>query len=1017
MAVQEAQWRVVDPLEAAEIRMLECAAGGELFDGATDLQSPDPTAAGGVQPATVRAAVLRHLLAETEWAVHSKGVRLRRVRISGLLDLESVTVRCALLLDDCDLDDSHPVALDFASVPLLVLNRCRLAGLSADSLAVTGNLNLSDSTFAGPVVLSGARIGGALLCYGARIGADHDGRTLICHGMNVRLSVHLSGGFTSEGAVTMPRADIGGEFICRNAHLGVNSFGTSLYAPGIRVGGAVYFSGDFTAQGAVQLTGSSIGGQLRCDGARVGVDSDGNSLLCDGLQTGGSVNLDAVPGGAPFRASGAVRLAGAHITGSLTCRGARLGSNRYGNALVADELRASIAVLLEGGCTASGAVRLAGAQIGGQLRCEGIQITGADQDGCSLFCDGIKVGGPAHLDGGLSAAGGVVFSGADIGGLFSLAGARLGVNLTKQALIGDGMRVDRDLVLGEATCEGGILLAGAVIGGSLTCRGAHLGADDEYYSLVGDGLRIARDFLLDTGRATAFKTTGAVRLTGADIAGTLNCRGANINGSDGDGNALLCNGIRVAGSVVLSEGFVTAGAVRLARADIGGSLNCRGARMGSNNGGDALVGDGMKVSRDVILDADPDGQDAFTADGALQFNGAEIVGFIDLGGAVIDCNQKGITFTSRGANVGGSVYLDRGFRAAGTVVLSRSSIGGSVACYGGRLGASKELESLACERMNIGGGVILSRGFIAVGSVSLRDTVIGRALVWEPGEPVRGQVDLEGARAQYLVDDWTNQRDLAYWPEGRLRLAGFVYNGFGGDTQATVEQRLAWIRSQYRTKPKDPEVTSSEREVLGANGRAGATSTKTSAEDSEHPAVSAVLPFVTQPYRQLADVYRRAGQEDEARAIEIALRRDLRRYGNLSVQRKAINWLLDVTIRYGFRTGRVLAGILALYLIVFLASLFAQHQSNLIIPSNLNNAGLHPTALRCVTGYPCFYPAGYAFDLVVPLINIHQADHWQTNGHHQFGWVWVLGTWMATALGWFLATLLVVGYTGLARKE
>lgn len=56
-------------------------------------------------------------------------------------------------------------------------------------------------------------------------------------------------------------------------------------------------------------------------------------------------------------------------------------------------------------------------------------------------------------------------------------------------------------------------------------------------------------------------------------------------------------------------------------------------------------------------------------------------------------------------------------------------------------------------------------------------------------------------------------------------------------------------------------------------------------------------------------------------------------------------------------------------------------------------------------------------DLVVPLINIHQADYWQVNGHHALGWMWVLGSWLATALGWFLATLLVVGYSGLARKE
>jgi hypothetical protein len=100
-----------------------------------------------------------------------------------------------------------------------------------------------------------------------------------------------------------------------------------------------------------------------------------------------------------------------------------------------------------------------------------------------------------------------------------------------------------------------------------------------------------------------------------------------------------------------------------------------------------------------------------------------------------------------------------------------------------------------------------------------------------------------------------------------------------------------------------------------------------------------------------------------------------------------------------------------------LAFWFAQHQGNLIAATNVQNQALHPTALHCVTGYPCFYPAGYAFDLVVPLINIHQAEFWQPNGHHWLGWAWAAGAWSVTALGWFLATLLVVGYSGLARQE
>jgi hypothetical protein len=79
--------------------MLECAASGELLDPIGDLSLLDRAAINvEAQPRTIRAAVLRHLLTETDWAVEPKGVRLSRVRITGLLDLEAATVRCPLWL-------------------------------------------------------------------------------------------------------------------------------------------------------------------------------------------------------------------------------------------------------------------------------------------------------------------------------------------------------------------------------------------------------------------------------------------------------------------------------------------------------------------------------------------------------------------------------------------------------------------------------------------------------------------------------------------------------------------------------------------------------------------------------------------------------------------------------------------------------------------------------------------------------------------------------------------------------
>jgi hypothetical protein len=948
MAGPGARWQAGDQLEAAEVLMLECAARGEVFNGAG--RGRLPGSGGALADVQVRAEVLRHLLAGADWAVDKKGVRLCGVRVAGLLDLEAVAVRRPLWLEDCDLDDPRPVALSFATIPLLVIQGCRIAGLAGNALTIGSNLSLRGSSITSNVVLNGAHIGNAFVCsdallggslalpgariegslqlIGAWIGADEHGESLICNGLDLRLSAHLEG-LATDGALILDRAEVGGDVICRGVDIGANDSGISLSGPGARVRGAIYLDSDSVTQGALALAGATIGGQLRCVGARLGADANGDSLIGDGLRTSGSVNLDASPG-RPFTADGAIRLAGAEITGSLTCRGGRLGANGYGNALVADELRVSVAVLLEGGFTAAGAVRLAGAQIGGQLRCEGVRLTGADRQGCSLFGDGLKAGGPAHLDGGFCSAGSVVLTGADFGGLLSLAGARIGADCQQRALAADGIRVDRDVIANDAICEGAVALPGAVIGGSLILRQA------------------------------------------------------SLNGRDSDGNSLAGGGLRVGGSLDLGRGFHAAGAIVLDGAVIGGALTCEGAQLGVNSRGDALTGEGMAISRDVRLEADDDRGDAFTAHGSVVLSGAQISGFLTLGGALITSRRGRESLRGRGVQVGSSVYLDRGFTTSGSVGLSRARIGGSVACHGARLGAAASGASLICERAVIGGGMILDRGFTAAGSISLSGTEIGRALVWDPAEPAAGQVSLEGTQAQYLTDNWDGSRPLAGWPTGNLRLAGFTYQGFGGDSHASVGQRLDWIRSQYYPTPQ-PAPTGP--------------------------------PFATQPYRQLADAYRRAGQEDEATTTEIAMRRDLRRYGTLTPPRKALNWLLDITIRYGFQTSRALAGIAILYLAVFAAAVAAQHQSNLITATSLNGASLHPTAERCVTGYPCFYPAGYAFDLVIPLINIHQADYWQPNGHHPYGWAWVFGAWTATALGWFLATLLVVGYSGLARKE
>ena len=1030
--------------------MVAGAAAGELVDrGEGPFTLAEMQA--WTEERTVRAAVLRHLLIAGEWPVDAKGVQLRGVRISGLLDLEAAALRCPLWLDCCYLDADEPVCLDYATASRLTLTRCQLAGLTGEMLTARA-LNLRRSTLSALLRLPGADITGQLSCRGAQLtGIDDDGDALFADGLKVGGDVFLDDGFTTAGAVRLLQADITGGLMCGGAQLtGTDGDGRALGADGLKTGGGVFLNGGFTAAGAVRLHSADITGQLNCGGAQLtGTDGDGRALVADGMKVSGAVFLDdgftatgavqllqaditgqLICGGAQltsadshggalvadgvkvgggvfldsgFTAAGAVRLSGAEITGQLMCGGAQLtGTDDNGGALVAITMKVSGDVFLNDGFTAAGAIRLHSADITGQLNCRGAQLTGTDDDGRALVADGMKVSGGVFLDSGFTAAGAVQLLQADITGQLICRGAQLtGTDGDGDALVADGMKVSGGVFLeGGFTAAGAVRLPGADITGQLNCRGAQLtGTDGDGWALVADGMKVSGGVFLEGG----FTAAGAVRLPGADITGTLSCRGAQLTGTDDTGDALFADGVKVSGGVFLDGGFTAAGAVRLHSADITGQLGCRGAQLtGTDGEGNALFADGLKVSGDVFL------IEGFTAAGAVRLPGADITGQLSCDGAQLTGTDR-YALLADGVKVGGDVFLNNEFTAAGAVRLPGADITGQLGCRGAQLtGTDDDGRALVADGMKVCGDVFLD-GFTVAGTISLRSAEVGGSvqlrpaalgdddkdalyaprariastLEWAPAGPVSGQVNLEGATVGQLDEDWSSGRPNGCWPTGgRLRLDGFTYGRFGGKQQATVEQRLAWLRSQYQLSAGDSTAD-----------------------------------FATQPYEQLAAVYRQAGQDTEAREVAIARRADLRKYGDLNPYRWFGNWFLDKSIKYGYQTWRAGVGLAAVFVVFAALSFFAQHH-HLMVPVG-DTDGLHslPSATRCTSSYPCFYPVGYAVDTVIPIINVHQADNWGPYGQVPWGRAWVASTWIATGLGWALATLLVAGYTGLVRRD
>jgi hypothetical protein len=161
---------------------------------------------------------------------------------------------------------------------------------------------------------------------------------------------------------------------------------------------------------------------------------------------------------------------------------------------------------------------------------------------------------------------------------------------------------------------------------------------------------------------------------------------------------------------------------------------------------------------------------------------------------------------------------------------------------------------------------------------------VGGAVYLDGGFRAEGMVRLLDMRVGQLIDD------EASWPTpGHLRLDGFVYTAIAaGPTDATA--RLNWLARQPST------------------------------------------PFRPQPYQQLAKVLRESGHEAYAKQVLIAKERARRKHGGLGWVARCSNWLLEVTIGYGYRPW--LALIWAGFWVLVGGMLFDRgYQKEIVIPT------------------------------------------------------------------------------------
>ncbi|WP_410672228.1 hypothetical protein [Amycolatopsis sp. cmx-4-68] len=587
----------------------------------------------------------------------------------------------------------------------------------------------------------------------------------------------------------------------------------------------------------------------------------------------------------------------------------------------------------------------------------------------------------------------------------------------------EGARIAGTLNLDHVEAPVGLALAKCVIVNPISARHAKLPwldlTDSRIAGFDGDGVRIDYDVDFTRVRATGSGGSGVLNLRDARVDGVTYFVGAEVRSSDGPalylddlecrsvkglglqatggGRGAVCLiGAHVAGQIIfdeaefanesgpalLADGLVADGYLRLARAKVigageEGALRLVEARVGSlvDLGGATVVNDtGPAVGADRLraggLYAAGATMTAAGGNGALTLNGSRIDGQVNLGGAGL-ANSGGCALTAYGMRVEGT-FQANGLRALGNG--PRSSVNLVNAQVKG------DLYLLEAELTNDAGAGLTGDGLQVKGglhAIGLKVAAAGpAAAVRLPGGHIGGELACTDA-AIATTGTLLSLKDTVvdgpvFLPtgiDGLVDLDGFRFGSLG---DVTWREWLGLVRDHT------------------AEYRPG-------------------------PYQQLAASERAAGHDGNARQILIAQQRDLHRRAPEAIggwPARRFHWLWGFLAGYGYRARRTAAALLLAVVVAGGLGLWAGH-----VGDGGHHAAERTSELAAKADAPCTAVelVGVGLDRGLPL-SPGVRGRCDLNTGITAGQWFTVAIWLVQAAIWALATLALVGYTGLVRK-
>lgn len=348
--------------------------------------------------------------------------------------------------------------------------------------------------------------------------------------------------------------------------------------------------------------------------------------------------------------------------------------------------------------------------------------------------------------------------------------------------------------------------------------------------------------------------------------------------------------------------------------------------------------------------------------GPVRLDGAQIAGALFLEGVEVDVPAPTHSVLQLNQITVDDDLCARGLRAHGLIRLDGAGVAGSL-----------DLED--AELSNPGDRVLDAE------AVEIGANLLGRRL------RAQGRIDLRGARIPGRVD--LLDAHLSNPGGTALRASSCVIGEFWLRRGPRVEGLLNLRRSEINQLDVEPEMLPGQVRLLDL----------TYTFLTPHEPAERRLPmlerdgegFDPHAYEQLTAAYRRIGDDQAARLVQLAKQR--RRRSTLPWYGRVWGHLQDAAVGYGFRPLRAA---------VWLLSLLAV--------GSVAYAGHHPPALKAAEA-PDFDPVFYTLDLLLPVISFGQEAAFAPTGWYQ------TLSYVLIVTGWILATTVVAGVTRTVSRQ